>query len=304
MTMRMHEKRVAAALALALLLSACASVGGGDRKSTTTLYDRLPESVRRAGAIKVGSSFTAEPVIFRNAEGKPDGLDVALAAAMEPILGVRFDFQDAGQFASVLPGLEARKYDIAMSGITDSPDRQHGLDKDGSPAGQGVDFIDYFMAGIGVTVRKGNPARISGIEDLCGHGVAVKKGTTHHDFAARQEVACRAAGKNLRIVATDSDAQAIESLRGGTSDAYITDYPKAMHNVRSAANGQVFEMTGGQLHPKPYGIAVRKTDPALRDALLRAVTELVISGTYDRILDQWQLSSGAIQNPVVNGGTN
>ncbi|MEV7179824.1 ABC transporter substrate-binding protein [Kitasatospora sp. NPDC093679] len=292
---------VTAVLSSALLLSACSATGSG--KSEADLHDQLPEAVKKAGVIRVGASLTAAPVIFRGTEGQPDGLDPDLGAAMAKVLGVKVEFQDAGPFSNVLPGLLDKKYDVAMSGITDNLNRRQGLDKTGKQVNDGVDFVDYYMAGIGIMVGKGNPAKIAKIDDLCGHGVAVKKGTTHNDLAVRQKAVCDGQGKPLKVEETTDDAGAMEELRSGRVDAYVTDYPKALYNSQTAAGGKAFDIAGPQLQPKPYGIALRKSDQQLRDVLAKAMRRLVADGTYDEILNRRKLTVGAIQSPVVNGGT-
>ncbi|GAA1176752.1 polar amino acid transport system substrate-binding protein [Kitasatospora gansuensis] len=290
---------VAVAVVGALLLSACGS--DGTTADKVSLHDRLPEAVKTAGVIRVGGSFTAAPVIFKNPQGQPDGLDVDLAAAMEKVLGVRFEFEDAGPFANVLPGLFEKKYDIGMSGITDTRERQLGVDKNDKQINDGVDFVDYFMAGIGMVVSEGNPKGVAAIDDLCGRSVAVKKGTTHHDLVTRQQKACEHTGKLLKILETAADADALEAVRTGAAEVYVTDYPKAQHNATTIGGGKTFDLAGSQIQSRPFGIAVRKSDRELRDVLMKAMNALIRNGTYDELLAKRQLSAGAIQNSVVNG---
>ncbi|BAJ28131.1 putative ABC transporter substrate-binding protein [Kitasatospora setae KM-6054] len=284
-----------------LLLSGCGVIGiGGGSSDQADLRALLPERVRKAGVLTVGSSFTAAPVVYRNDRNEPDGLDPHLAQKLGSLLGVRVEFQDAGVFANVLPGLLGGKYDIAMSGITDTREREQGLDKNGKQVNAGVDFVDYFMAGIGIAVDKGNPKEITDIDRLCGHTVTVKKGTTHADLAARQKAVCDPAGRPLTIMETDSDNAAIENLKG-PADAYITDYPKATYAVQTVGNGTLFDIGGPQIQPRPFGIALRKEDGRLRDVLMRAMNRLIMDGTYDQVLADHQLTVGAIQNAVTNG---
>ncbi|WP_354637122.1 ABC transporter substrate-binding protein [Kitasatospora camelliae] len=291
---------LAAAISSALLSSACGTAASG---SDAPLHDQLPDSVKKAGVIRVGASLTAAPVIFRDPSGRADGLDPDLATAMAKILGVRFEFQDVGPFGNVLPGLLDSKYDIAMSGITDNLARQQGADATGKKINEGVDFVDYFMAGTGIMVRKGNPSKIAKIDDLCGRNVAVKKGTSHNELINRQRTGCDHLAKPLKALETADDAEAMDNLRGGRADAYITDYPKALYNSQAAANGQAFDIAGSQIQPKPYGIALRKGDHQLRDVLEKAMRRLVANGTYEEILNRRQLTIGGIPSPIVNGGS-
>ncbi|GLW56522.1 ABC transporter substrate-binding protein [Kitasatospora phosalacinea] len=285
-----------------LLVSGCGVVGIGDSShEDVDLRSLLPERVRKSGVLTVGASFTAAPVVYRNDRNEPDGLDPHLAEKLGALLGVRVEFQDAGPFANVLPGLLGGKYDVAMSGITDTREREEGVDKNGVQVNPGVDFVDYFMAGIGIAVDKNNPKRIVDIDNLCGHTVTVKKGTTHDDLVTKQRTACDHNGKGaLTLLETDSDNAAIQNLKG-PADAYITDYPKATYAVQTVDNGNAFEIGGPQLQPRPFGIALRKDDAQLRDVLMRAMNRLIADGTYDQVLAEHQLTVGAIQNSVTNG---
>ncbi|MFC8720426.1 transporter substrate-binding domain-containing protein [Kitasatospora sp. NPDC057198] len=285
----------------ALLASGCGIVGSGspsDRRAD--LHAMLPERIRKAGVMTVGASFTAAPVVYRNDRNEPDGLDPHLAEKLGALLGVRLEFQDVGPFANVLPGLMDRKYDVAMSGITDTREREQGLDKAGLRTSPGVDFVDYFMAGIGIAVDKGNPKGITEVEKLCGSTVTVKKGTTHDDLVTLQKAACDRDGHPLTIMETDSDAAALENLKG-PADAFVTDYPKAVYAAQTVGNGTAFDIGGPQMQPRPFGIALRKDDQQLRDVLMRAMNRLITNGTYDQVLTEHKLTVGAIQNSVTNG---
>ncbi|GAA2262836.1 MULTISPECIES: ABC transporter substrate-binding protein [Kitasatospora] len=292
---------IAAVVTGALLLSACSSGSGGS--GSASLHDQLPEAIRKAGVIEVGASLTAAPVIFKSPDGQPSGLDPDLAGALEKVLGVKLEFQDVGPFANVLPGLLSKKYDVAMSGITDTREREQGVDKDNKPVNDGVDFVDYFMAGFGMVVHKGNPKKITKLDDLCGRTLVVKKGTIHDDFALSQQGACARLDKPLKLTETDSDEKALSALTSDDADVYLTDYPKAQYSAQSVDGGQSLEVAGAQFQPRPYGIALRKSDSKLRDVLTKAMNTLVRNGTYDSVLAKRQLSVGAVQNAVVNGSS-
>lgn len=64
-------------------------------------------------------------------------------------------------------------------------------------------------------------------------------------------------------------------------------------------NGAV-EKAGGVYNTSPVGIAVPKHDTALAELLQKVVAKLIADGTYQRILDSWNNSDGAITKPEVN----
>ncbi|MCZ9341639.1 transporter substrate-binding domain-containing protein, partial [Streptomyces sp. TRM76130] len=111
------------------------------------LADKLPQAIRDKGVIKVGSDIAYAPVEFKDDSGKTVGIDPDLAEAMGEQLGVTFEFENA-TFDTLIGGLAAKRYDIAMSAMTDTKERQEGIDADtGKKVGTGVDFVDYFTAG-------------------------------------------------------------------------------------------------------------------------------------------------------------
>ncbi|WP_181442121.1 ABC transporter substrate-binding protein [Streptomyces tateyamensis] len=299
MTPNSHRRNAALVVVAAgsLLLSAC----GSGSSATKSLHDQLPAAIRKAGVISVGASFTAAPVVFKNSQGQPDGLDPDLAAALSKELGVTLEFHDVGAFANVLPGLLSKQYDVAMSGITDTHERENGLDADEKPVNAGNDFVDYFMAGVGIVVHRGNPEGINTLDKLCGKTVAVKKGTIHDTLANNQQNACTRTGSPLKILEVDADTTLQDDVRTGKAAAYLTDYPKALFHSETVDNGQTFQVVGQQLQPRPYGIALRKEDTVLRDVLTKAVERLILNGTYDGVLSNRKLQDGAIPAAVVNG---
>ena len=76
---------------------------------------------------------------------------------------------------------------MIMSSMTDTKDRQNGLDDKGKKVGKGVDFVDYLTAGSSILVQKGNPEKIKTLDELCGKKVAIQRGTTSHEIAQGAE---------------------------------------------------------------------------------------------------------------------
>ncbi|AUY49866.1 ABC transporter substrate-binding protein [Streptomyces sp. CB01881] len=306
---RAHPRRTAtAALTLAtagaLLLTGCGS-GGSDEQASKdpvqVVRAKVPKAQRSAGVLRVGSDLNYTPVDFRGADGKPDGLDPDIANGLGKILGLRIEIVDT-PFDKLIPDLHAKQFDVAMSALSDIRARREGVDDGGKQTDPGVDFVDYFIAGSSITVPKGNPKGIHTLDDLCGRTVAVQQGTTQDEIVARQVTACSRLNKPLTVHKFDSDAKALAEVASGAAVAGLNDFPVAAYAAKTTDGGNRFEVTGAQSKSNPYGIALRKTDTELRDVLSKAVDELIRSGEYDKILAKWNVSAGAAQNAVVNGG--
>jgi polar amino acid transport system substrate-binding protein len=284
--------------ALALLLAACG--GNNNNKGTssgsggglTDLGKKLPSSIQQSKEIKVGSDIAYAPVEFyKEGTQEVQGIDWDLAQAMGQKLGVKFTFANT-TFDGIIPALKANRFDVIMSAMSDTPERQ-----------KEVDFVDYFKAGTSILVKKGNPQGIQSLDDLCGKTIALQKGTTQVDVATEQQGKCKSAGKPaIKILTYDKDTDAQLQLRTGRSVADMNDFPVAAYAAQTVGGGNDFEVVGQQIGAGPYGIGVRKSDTQLRDALQEALKAIVADGAYAQVLQKWNVSQGALTTAAINGG--
>lgn len=278
--------------------------GGGTADTSSTsrspspgaLYARLPRGIREKGAIVVGSDLAYAPMEFLR-DGEPTGADINLAQALGGVLGVRVVIRNAA-FDTLLAGLAASRFDLVVSAMTDNEDRREGR-VHGTKTGSGVDFVDYLNAGLALVVRKGNPEGIDKPGDLSGTTVAVQRGSTAHAYLDDL-------GREFPDPPTprefDSQEEIYADVSDGRSSAGLDDLPVAAHTVATRTGGTPLELTGAQLDPLPYGIAVAKTAPGLRDAVRQALDRLIADGTYTKILRKWHIEDGAVTRAVVNAG--
>ncbi|GGN41490.1 ABC transporter substrate-binding protein [Streptomyces fuscichromogenes] len=299
----------AIAVAGTLILTGCGDQTdkGGDSGSSSTssapLASKLPADIRKAGVIKVGSDIAYPPVEYME-NGKAVGVDPDIADALGKQLGVKFEFQN-GKFDNLIVGLQADRFNVIMSAMNDTKARQDGIDSDtGKKVGSGVDFVDYFTAGTSILVQKGNPKGIQSLDDLCGKVVALQKGTTSEGIAKAQSTKCTKDGKKAIDLQTfDTDPEALLRLKQGASVADLNDFPVAAYNAKTASSGKDFEVVGEQIEAGPYGIAVSKENTQLRDALQAAMAAIIKSGDYQKILEKWNVTQGAVTESKINGGS-
>jgi polar amino acid transport system substrate-binding protein len=286
-------------LVVALLSGACGdddddAAPEPSEPELTELGERLPDEIKERGRLVVGSDIAYAPVEFYE-EGTqtPKGIDVDLCGTIAEKLGTGFTCEFVNTtFDGIIPALEAKRFDIIMSAMSDTPERQ-----------QQIDFIDYFSAGTSILVRKGNPEGIQSLDDLCGKTVGLQKGTTQEEVAIAQSTKCTQAGKgaiNLLTFETDVDAQ--QALKAGRSVADMNDFPVAAYTAKQSGGGSDFEVVGEQIEAGPYGIGVRKDDTELRDVLKEALEAAIADGSYDEVLETWNVTSGALKTAAINGG--
>ena len=160
-----------------------------------------------------------------------------------------------------------------MSSFTDTKERE-----------KTVDFVTYFSAGTSFYVKAQGGPTINTLADLCGHKVAVEKGTTQADDAAAQSKKCKAAGKPGVTVSVFPDQNGANlALSSGRAEVGMADSPVADYQVKKS-NGQ-FKLTGKPYGTAPYGIAIPK-DSGLAKPLLAALKALMANGQYKAILDE------------------
>ncbi|MFD5430189.1 ABC transporter substrate-binding protein [Streptomyces sp. NPDC127084] len=299
----------AIAVAGALVLTACGDQTNSASTSTkesgagssAPLFNKLPKKYQDAGVIKVGTDAAYAPMEYEEG-GKIVGIDPDIAAALGKELGVKFVFT-SGTFDGLISSLNTGRQDVVMSAMSDTKARQEGLDDTGKKVGKGVDFVDYFTSGVSLLVKKGNPQKITSLDDLCGKKVAVQRGTTYETTFKAQAAKCEKDGKGkLTIEAFDTDAEAQTRVKSGGAVADLNDYPVAAHIAKTAGGGNDFEVVGDQTDAGPFGIAVDKDNTELRDALKLALAAIIKNGEYGKVLEKWDVKDSAVTEATINGG--
>jgi polar amino acid transport system substrate-binding protein len=253
-----------------------------------SVVNQVPADIKSKGTLTVATDATYPPDEFIAKDGKTIiGMDADLAKALAEVMGLNAQLQNA-TFDGIIPGLAAGKYDLGMSSFTDTKERE-----------QTVDFVTYLTAGSSIYVNTDGGPDITSLDALCGHKVAVEKGTTQQDDATAQDQKCKSEGKpGVTTEVFPDQNQANLALSSGRADAAMADSPVAAY-IAEQSDGQ-FKVTGGPFPPEPYGIAIPK-DSGLTQPVLAAMKALIADGTYTKIMEYWNLTDGAIDNPVING---
>jgi len=156
-----------------------------------------------------------------------------------------------------------------------------------------VNFIPYFNSGQSIVVKAGNPLHISTLADLSGRVASVQAGTVEVDSLNAENALLAKAGKPLITIKSYAlDPVALQTVTLGRSVAEVTDYPVAAYDVLTSP--KLYQIAGKQFSASPYGIAVRKNDPALLTALNAAYKLVKSDGEYAKILKKYHIEQGAM----------
>lgn len=249
----------------------------------------VPASWRAKGTLQVASNATYSPDEFVASDNSTIvGWDPDLGHALAKLLGLKFQFVNT-QFDEIIPGLAANHYDLGMSSATVKPDRE-----------KVVDFVTDFQAGSAFMVPTGSSVRPANIAALCGVTVAVEKGSVEEPEAQQQATAC-AKGKTLNIQ-TYPDQNAVNlALSSNRAQVAFADSPVIAYQVKQSQGK--FAQSGGVFQAGPEGIEIPKGNVGMDKALPAAMTKLISSGTYQKILGNWGVASGAITKSQIEPGS-
>ena len=292
---RSSGRLLTAALAAGFALSGagCAAVSKPDAKGGAGSADgSLPESIRSAGVVRVATDPTYPPFERLSDDQRTIvGLDPDLLGALGEELGIEVELVRVG-FDSIIPGLQAGRFDLAVSGMTDTVERQ-----------QQVTFLDYFSAGGAVVTHADDEVTDADIRArLCGAKVGVQTGTITIGLAAAASQECAGDGREPLDVRRFPSVSASVLAMSSQRVAYVwTDAVNAASFVENG--GGRFDALDDGTPPAPTGMAFAQESTELVEAFRAALQRLIDDGTYREILDEYGLASGAVTSAEVNGAT-
>ena len=242
-----------------------------------------PSGLKSSGTLTIGTNIPYPPMESYTGSNQdiPTGADIEIGNAIAAKMGLKTVYTNIPNFDTIIPALQSHVFDIIISSMGITPDRQKTLY-----------FVPYFLAGQSIVVLKGNPKHINTITDLSGLTAGVQASTTEATSLDVANKTLKAAGKpeiNLQTYKQDSDA--LQQLILGRINAYLTDYPVAAYYV-SKRSAQL-AIAGKQFSTQTYGIAVRKSDTALQAAITKAFKLTQQDGEYAKILKKYNLTQGA-----------
>lgn len=285
--------RIAACLVATSLLAGCVT---NEEDGTPDGWDPIvpaevpeiaamvPPDVAADGVLNVAANPPFAPFEFKNSRGDIVGVEMDLARAVAGVMGMDFRVDDM-DFALILPAVTAGSLDAGASGFTDNAERRESFD-----------FVDFLYAGVQWAAQPGSGVDSS---DPCGLTVSVQRTTVSEtDDVRPKSEACEAAGKEpLTVLAFDTADNAALAALVGRADAYSADSPVTAWAVERS-DGEL-EIVGEMFDAAPYGFAVPKGSP-LADAMAAAMQHLIDTGDYARILNQWNIDTGLLDQALIN----
>ena len=234
------------------LLAACGSSGGAGGGGNTL------ENAKKAGRIRVGFANEA-PYGFANEAGELTGEAPEVARAVLKQLGIKELEGVLTKFESLIPGLNARRFDIIAAGMFITPER----------CGQILFSDPDYAAPEAFAVKRGNPFGLKDYGSVAENAkvrLGVLAGAVEGDQAKSSGI------KDSQMTRFPDPQSAIEGLRSGRIDALALTSISIRRLIKTSGRGQV-ELAGpfipvidGEKQLGAGGYGFRKADKEFRDA--------------------------------------
>jgi polar amino acid transport system substrate-binding protein len=217
----------------------------------------------QSNVLRVATDATFPPMEFVE-NGKKTGFDVELVEAVAAKMGKKVEWVDI-DFKGLVPGLIAKRYDMAVSAIYITEERK-----------KVVDFTQsYYAGGLVAMVKDGSP--IAKLTDLNGKKVSVQVGTKSVGFLTEHY-------SKVQRVEVEKNQEMFNLVDIGRADAAVTGKPAAFQYIRTRGGMKVLPE---QLTTEEYGMAIRKDTPELTVAVNKALEQLKADGGYQAIINKW-----------------
>ncbi|HUV76674.1 MAG TPA: transporter substrate-binding domain-containing protein [Desulfobacterales bacterium] len=255
-----------------LSTSALAADIGLAKKSTL-------ESILKKGELRVGFEAGYMPFEMTNKKGQFVGFDIDMAKEMAKAMGVKFVPVNTA-WDGIIPSLITNKFDIIMSGMTVTQERNLK-----------INFADpYIIVGQSILLNKKHAGKITSYKDLNDSKFIVtsKLGTTGEQAVKRLIPKCT-------YKSFETEPEAALEVVNGKADAFVYDLPYCVVFMGQQGAGKLVFLDQPFTF-EPLAWAVTKGDPDFMNWLNNFLRQIKNDGRYDRIYNKWIKSTEWIKN--------
>ena len=226
------------------------------------------QTIKDKGVINVGLEGTYPPFSFVDENGKLTGFEVELSEALAKELGVKAKVQPT-KWDGILAALESKRLDVVVNQVTISDERK-----------KKYDFSKpYTVSGIQALILKKKAAdlNINAAADLADKKVGVGLGTNYEQWVKQ-------AVPKADVRTYEDDPSKFADLRNGRIDAILIDRLAALEYAQKAKDT---ELAGAAFSRLESGVALRKGEPELLEAINKAIDKLRADGTLTKLSEKY-----------------
>lgn len=255
-------KKFLALMLAALMVFALAACGGNTSTEETTAADETTVAAEKK-VLTMATNAEFPPYEYYEGD-KVVGIDAEVAALIADKLGMELKIVDVA-FDSIIPGVQAGKYDMGMAGMTVTDER---LEK--------VNFSSSYATGVQSVIVKDGGA-VASLDDIAGKKIGVQTSTTGDIYASDEF------GEDA-VVKYDNGAAAVQGLIAGKVDCVIIDNEPAKSYV--AAN-EGLSILDTEYAVEDYAICFAKENTELQAKVDEALKALIADGKVAEVVAKY-----------------
>lgn len=246
------------AIALVLIMALCMFAGCGKSDSMTL----------EKGKLIMSTNAAFPPYEMTDDNGNFVGIDIEVAQAIADKLGLELVI-DNMEFTAALEAAQKGKSDMVMAGVTVNEDRLTVMD-----------FSDSYATGTQVViVKEGSDVTMDNLGEKM---IGTQMGTTGYIYAS--DTPKNGGYGEDHVIAYDNGITAVQALLNNQIDAVIIDNAPAQAFVESNPGLTLLE---GEWVVENYAIGFAKGNTELKEAVNKALAELIADGTVQQIVDKY-----------------
>ncbi|KAB8312494.1 ABC transporter substrate-binding protein [Erwinia endophytica] len=235
-------------------------------------------AVMTPGKLTVGSDITFPP--YEYLDGKtPAGFDIEFINGVAKAMKLEPHYVDT-RFTSLIPGLQAKRYELIASALFITPERR-----------KVIDMIPYLKTGESLLTLSSSTFKPKKPEELCGHKVGSMQGTywleklhtLSADYCVKQGL------KPIAVSEFSTDPQVTQAMLSHAVEVQMTDAAVASQVV-DKMKGRLVVTSDTLLYPVLIGLGVSQSNPQFKQQLIDGITAYKASGQYAALVQKYHLA--------------
>jgi len=229
-----------------------------------------------ADALKVAMECTYPPFNFKDDSGELKGFEVDLANELSKRINIDLEFV-CQEWDGLLPGLLAGKFDMIISTMSITPERQKKVDFSISYRASTGRFVARKGAGINPYNEDGtpNPDALKGLKTAC------LRATTHHNYLNKMF-------PGVKVVLYEGTSDMWLDLKARRIDLIFHGPIKMSASFLDLPQGKDYEFIGEEIEDTDIfgtgcGVAMRKGNEELLKKINDALESIFADGTFEKI---------------------
>jgi len=231
------------------------------------------DEIQKRGTLRVGTEPGYMPFELTNQKGEIIGFDVDMAKRMAKAMDVKLELVSTA-WDGIIPALLTKKFDILMSGMTLT--QQRNLK---------INFAQpYIVIGQTILLRKEHVGKVKSYRDLnnAAFTVGSKLGTTGEQATKRMI-------PKAKYISYETEQEGVLEAVNGKIDAFVYDMPYNAAAISQRGQGKLVHLDKPFTY-EPLAWAVRKGDFDFINWLNNFLNQAKNDGTYDKIYHKWFVS--------------